>query len=86
VFWFYKHGALESFKVSHSYLKNALVPPRSLQLTRSLGLITQISTNRGRSCHFRQKESDTTADFVEKPIMVAPGTTINGFYWSQVRE
>ncbi|KUJ14064.1 F-box domain-containing protein [Mollisia scopiformis] len=56
VLWFYKHGALESFK---------------------------ISTNRGRSCHFRQEESAMTDNFVEKPIMIAPGTTINWFYWSQ---
>jgi hypothetical protein len=28
VFWFYKHGALESFKVSHSYLKNAFSTTR----------------------------------------------------------
>ena len=59
---------------------------RTLQLTCSLGLITQISTNRGRSCRFRQKESAMTGDFVEKPITIAPGTTINGFYWSQVCE
>jgi len=55
VFWFYKHSALKSFK---------------------------ISTNRGRSCHFRQRKFVRTADLVEKLIIVAPGTIVNRFYWS----
>jgi len=60
VFWFYKQGALESFK---------------------------ISTNRGRSYRFgfrqKRKRSAPKADIVEKPIMITPGSTITGLYWSQ---
>ncbi|RDL38788.1 uncharacterized protein BP5553_03128 [Venustampulla echinocandica] len=38
VLWFYKHGTWESFKASHSYLKNDFDTPRSLQMTHSFGL------------------------------------------------
>ncbi|KAI1426684.1 F-box domain-containing protein [Xylaria sp. FL1777] len=41
----------------------------------------KVTTNHGRSCHFGAIDADP--DIVEKPITVAPGSTINGFYWSQ---
>ncbi|EPE28689.1 Mannose-binding lectin [Glarea lozoyensis ATCC 20868] len=39
----------------------------------------KISTNRGRSCHFNQRDSGRVGECVT----LVPGTTVTGFYWSQ---
>ncbi|KAI0423605.1 F-box domain-containing protein [Xylaria sp. FL1042] len=43
----------------------------------------KITTNHGRSCHFKQKMPTVKADLIKRPIMVAPASTVTGFYWSQ---
>ncbi|EFY97487.2 F-box domain-containing protein [Metarhizium robertsii ARSEF 23] len=36
-----------------------------------------------RCCHFREKKTVVNLEFVRKPMTIAAGSTITGFYWSQ---
>ncbi|KAK9435759.1 F-box domain-containing protein [Metarhizium brunneum] len=46
----------------------------------------KIWTNWGICCHFREKKTVVNLEFVRKPMTIAPGSTITGFYWSQKDE
>jgi len=76
VFWFYMHGVVKSFKTSHSF-----IPFHENRL-----LTIPICPNPGGSCHYNQRKLTRTADLVEKPMIIAQGTTINGGYYGWVCE
>ena len=81
---FYKHGKLSSFKVSNFISNLVLIMHRSQPLIFCITGVIQITTNRGRSVYF-QPQIGSRKIHTLVPLSIAPGTTLTGFYASQVR-
>ncbi|KAL9101967.1 MAG: hypothetical protein Q9163_002825 [Psora crenata] len=57
--------------------------PFKRQLISLKASLRDISTNRGGSFHFRNSKNEFNKHLMLKPMVIAPGTTLTGFYVSQ---